>query len=132
MHDVTKLRIWDKALELAEKIYSLTAGFPREESYGLSSQMKRAVVSIGSNIAEGAGRNSNREFYQFIGISCGSASELRFQIELSYRCSFINTDQRDELISDIDYIMRMNFRLQSRIRSEENDRNKRNSPRQGS
>jgi len=79
MHDASKLMVWQKALDLAQKVYSSTAGFPKHEVYGLSSQMQRAAVSIGSNIAEGAGRNSKREFYQFIEISCGSASELLFR-----------------------------------------------------
>jgi hypothetical protein len=69
MHNLKELKIWQKAVELATEVYQLTAEFPKEEKYGLTSQIRRSVVSIPSNIAEGAGRNSDREFVQFLSIS---------------------------------------------------------------
>ena len=103
MQDASKLMVWQKALDLAQKVYSSTTGFPKHEVYGLASQMQRAAVSTGSNIAEGAGRNSKREFYQFIGISCGSASELLSQVELSFRMNYITPEIKDELKTEIDH-----------------------------
>jgi len=77
------LEVWKEAVELAAICYSATKGFPREEQFGLVSQMRRAAVSIASNIAEGAVRASNKEFVQFLYISLGSASELDTQIEIA-------------------------------------------------
>ena len=84
------LDVWKKAMELAKEIYLLTSNFPKEEIYGLSSQMRRASVSIPSNIAEGAARNSDKEFARFLYISLGSLSELDTQIILSKDLGFIN------------------------------------------
>ena len=128
MNDASKLIVWQKSLDLADKIYSITEKFPRQEVYGLSSQMQRAAVLIGSNIAEGAGRNSPREFKQFLGFFCGSASELRFQIELSQRRNYISEEQKAELVNYVDSILRMNFKLQSRIKEIIGDRSDRKYP----
>ena len=70
------LNVWKKGIELVEEIYKITSNFPKEEIYGLTSQMKRAVISIPSNIAEGASRQSSKEFIYFLYIALGSASEL--------------------------------------------------------
>ena len=82
MRDYTKIIAWQKADHLTRLVYGLAASLPRDERYGLIQQMKRAAVSIPSNIAEGAGRSSDAEFEQFLSIASGSASELRYQIEL--------------------------------------------------
>ena len=71
-----KLEVWQEAMALVARIYSLTEGFPKSEVYGLSSQMRRSAISIPSNIAEGAARKSNAEFLQFLSIAQGSLSEL--------------------------------------------------------
>ena len=76
---------WQEAMTLVELIYRQTAVFPKEETYGLAAQMRRSAVSIPSNIAEGAGRNSAREFVQYLGIASGSLAELDTQLELSVR-----------------------------------------------
>ncbi|MBA3028658.1 MAG: four helix bundle protein [Desulfobacteraceae bacterium] len=73
------LRVWQESLKLAKEIYTITNSFPKEETYGLVSQMRRAAVSVASNIAEGAARASNREFAQFLYIALGSLSELDTQ-----------------------------------------------------
>lgn len=72
MHKLKELKIWLKAIDLATDVSRLTANFPKEEKYGLTSQIRRSAVSIPSNIAVGAGRNSNKEFNHFLGISNGS------------------------------------------------------------
>ena len=76
------LDVWNKSIELAEKIYKVTSSFPKEEQYGIVSQIRRSVVSISSNIAEGAARNSKKEFIQFLYIALGSLSELETQLIL--------------------------------------------------
>jgi len=78
-----ELHVWQRAIQLAVAVYRLTAGFPRDETYGLSSQMKRASVSIASNIAEGYGRLTAGEYRQFLGIARGSTLELQTQFEIA-------------------------------------------------
>jgi len=86
------LLAWQEAMALVEAVYLDTAGFPREETYGLTGQIKRTAISVPSNIAEGAGRNSSRELQQFLGIACGSMSELETQLELAIRLRFLKPD----------------------------------------
>lgn len=83
------LDVWNKAMDLAEKIYSLTIDFPQKEQFSITIQIRRSVVSIPSNIAEGAARNSNKEFIQYLYIALGSAAELETQILLSERLGFL-------------------------------------------
>jgi len=77
------LIVWQKGIELSKQIYTLTEKFPREEIYGLTSQMRRAAVSIPSNIAEGRSRGTRKDFVQFLRIAIGSASELETQLEIA-------------------------------------------------
>ena len=83
-----QLEAWKFAMQLVKSVYQLTADFPAEERYGLASQMRRAAVSIPSNIAEGAGRNGEKEFLNFIGISRGSLAELETQLQLAVMLGF--------------------------------------------
>lgn len=85
------LDVWKEAMDLAKEIYLLTSKFPKEEVYGLTSQIRRSVVSIPSNIAEGAARNSSKEFIQFLYIALGSLAELETQLLLSETLGFINS-----------------------------------------
>ena len=87
------LDVWKKSMDLVEHIYALTRQFPQEEMYGLSSQIKRAAVSIPSNIAEGAGRKGSKEFIQFLYISLGSLSEVDTQLLLAKRLGFLDDIQ---------------------------------------
>lgn len=84
------LIVWQKSMELVEKVYKITESFPTKEQFGLISQMRRAAVSIPSNIAEGYGRNSTGSYIQFLSIARGSLLELETQLELSKRLNFIN------------------------------------------
>jgi four helix bundle protein len=86
------LDVWKKAMDLAAQVYSLTARFPKEELYGLTSQIRRSAVSIPSNIAEGAARHSRKEFIQFLHIASGSVAELETQLLLAIRMGFIPGD----------------------------------------
>ncbi len=89
IRDYRDLIVWQEAMELAELIYSLTRSFPREEAFGLTSQMRRAAVSIPSNVAEGYGRAQRRSFVQFLRVAQGSLKELETQAELSARVGFL-------------------------------------------
>ena len=86
-------------MNLTEKIYLETSKFPDDERFGLISQMRRSSVSVASNIAEGAGRNSNKEFNQFLGIAQGSAFELETQVLLSKRLKFLS-EETEKAISE--------------------------------
>jgi len=80
---------WQEAMRLAETVYQQTLGLPKEEMYGLAVQMRRSAVSVPSNIAEGAARNSSREYYQYLEIATGSIAELETQVELAIRLGYL-------------------------------------------
>ena len=109
MNDHKDLDVWKQSMLLAEDIYALTKEFPSEERFGLSSQIKRAVVSIPSNIAEGAGRKGDKEFIQFLYIAMGSLSELETQLILSDRLQFVNSIEI--YLNQIEKIKKMLFGL---------------------
>ncbi|MEW6521120.1 MAG: four helix bundle protein [Thermodesulfobacteriota bacterium] len=92
-----KLKAWQLALDIAVDIYTITAKFPADEKFGLTSQMRRCTVSISSNIAEGAARNTKKEFVNFLHIAQGSLSELDTQLELAKRLGYLNDTQWREL-----------------------------------
>lgn len=96
-----KLAVWKDAKKLAVDIYDITKSYPDYEKYGLCSQMQRAAVSVSSNIAEGSGRNTNKEFVLFLSHSRGSLYELLNQIEISYDIGLISREKRDLLEKDI-------------------------------
>jgi four helix bundle protein len=93
-----ELIVWQKSMDLAEGVYKATVDFPKEETYGLTSQMRRSAVSVASNIAEGYSRNSRGEFIQFLGIAKGSLSELETQILLAVRLGFIKEDNSEIIL----------------------------------
>jgi len=117
MHNFRELNIWKEAMEVATKMYSITADFPAEEKFGITNQIRRAAVSIASNIAEGAGRNSDKSFVQFLAIAFGSANELITQLLISNRLGYLSQSVLDEVIKDIDRIQKMNFRLQEKLKT---------------
>jgi four helix bundle protein len=92
MSDHRDLIAWREAMTLVEAIYRDTEGFPREEVFGIKMQIRRAAVSIPSNIAEGSGRNSPRELRHFVGIASGSLAEVETQLELAVRLGFLKRD----------------------------------------
>ena len=91
------LEVWQEAIALAKTVYDLTSHYPKEEVFGLTSQMRRAAVSIASNIAEGAGRHGHREFMQFLYMAVGSATELDTQLEISRAVGMGETGKLDEV-----------------------------------
>lgn len=97
MHNFRELRIWQRSMDLAESIYKITATFPKEERYGLVSQLNRCAVSVPSNISEGAGRATNKQFKHFLEYSMGSCNELQTQIELAKRFKYLTKDSLDKI-----------------------------------
>jgi four helix bundle protein len=87
---------WQKAIDLVEEVYKITKAFPRDEVYGLTSQIRRAAVSVPSNIAEGQARSS-REFIRFLSIAHGSLSEVETQMVIAQRLGYMNSDQAGQL-----------------------------------
>lgn len=118
MHNLKELKIWNKAIELAVNVYQATSDFPMEEKYGLTSQIRRSAVSIPSNISEGAGRNSFKEFMYFLGISNGSSYELQTQLILSTRLNLISKETLESLLNQIDEIQKMNYGFQNNLNSQ--------------
>ena len=102
-----RLIVWQRAMNLIETIYRLTERFPKEEPFGLVAQLRRAAVSVASNIAEGAARHTAKEQAQFFYIARGSISELDTQIEISYRPRFLNGEQRQETVDDLNEVGRL-------------------------
>lgn len=111
-----QLNIWEEIMKLIEDIYKVTKIYPREEIYGIVSQMRRAAISIASNVAEGCARKGNQEKIHFFVISRGSLSELDAQLEISLRLNFIDRDGFFKINERLERVSRM---LQGLIRSRE-------------
>ena len=105
------LDVWMKSMDFVTMLYKKTATFPKEEIYGLTNQMRRAAVSIPSNIAEGAARKSNKEFIQFLHIALGSTVEIETQLIISKNLKFIDDESFIELDKERNEIGRMLFGL---------------------
>ncbi len=105
------LDVWKKAIDFTTEIYMVTKSFPSDEKYGLVSQVRRAAISVSSNIAEGAARNSKKEFVQFLYVALASASELDTQLIISRNLGYIEKTQLEELGAAINDISKMLFGL---------------------
>jgi four helix bundle protein len=107
MKDFRDLKVWEKAHSLTLEVYKITKNFPKEELYGLTSQMRRSSSSIATNIAEGCGRNSAADFARFLQIAIGSASELEYQIQLGYDLEIISNEDFSKLPNGVIQIKKM-------------------------
>lgn len=110
-----RLDVWKRSVSFAESIYKVASTFPKLEEYGLGSQLRRAAISIPSNIAEGAARRSKREFVQFLYVAAGSASEIDTQLELAFRLGYMSEELRATLDAELEVISKM---ISSLIRSQ--------------
>lgn len=115
MRDFHKLAIWSKGHSLTLKIYTLTKSYPKEEIFGLVSQMRRAAYSIPTNIAEGCGRNTTPDFKRFLTIAAGSSSELEYQLFLSSQLGLISDAIYKELENQTIEIRKMIYALIKKI-----------------
>jgi|SRR5690606_16167662 len=111
MHQYRKLDVWKKSIELAVDIYAQTRNFPSEEKFGLTSQIRRSAISVPSNIAEGAGRKSNKEFCHFLNIAYGSSCELDTQLLISMNLGFIKDQELEILTNKITEVQKMIYKL---------------------
>lgn len=107
MRDYKKFLVWEKSHELTLAVYKATSMFPKEEIFGLTSQIKRASSSIPMNIAEGCGRNSDKDFCRFLYIAFGSANELEYQLLLSIDLKFITLENGQKLLFQIEEVKKM-------------------------
>ena len=115
MHNYKKLNVWVSSISLVKNIYNLTRKFPKEEMFVLTQQLRRAAISIPSNIAEGAGRNSNAQFKNFLQISIGSCYEAETQLIISKELEYISEEELDTISKELDSIMKMNHNLQKTL-----------------
>ncbi|MGD1043561.1 MAG: four helix bundle protein [Sedimentisphaerales bacterium] len=109
--DYKELKVWQKGIEIVDKVYTLTAKFPREELYGLTLQMRKASVSIPSNVSEGFMRGHTNEYRQFLRISLGSCAELETQSIIANRRKYITKQELDDLSEDLNHESRMLMNL---------------------
>ena len=116
MHHFKQLSVWEKAMNMAQGVHGLCQQLPDSERYGLISQMRRAAVSVPSNIAEGAGRGSNADFRRFLSIALGSAFELETQLLLTGRFGYCSADQIDAMLSHLSELQRMIHGLRNSLR----------------
>ena len=116
MQDFKKLMVWVKAHQLTLRVYEATDRFPREELFGLTSQMRRSSSSIPTNIAEGCGRGSSADFARFLQIAMGSACELEYQLILARDRKYLPTDRYPEFDADVCEVKRMLAALLNRVR----------------
>lgn len=107
MHNYHELKIWQEGRKLVKTVYNISAGFPKEEMYGLTSQLRRAAISIPSNIAEGTGRKSDKEFLRFLDYAVGSLFEVETQVILANDLNFINAEDFEIIQKDIKSLIRM-------------------------
>lgn len=107
MKDFKELEMWKRSHQLTLEIYKATQCFPKDELFGLTSQIRRAVSSIPTNIAEGCGRRTNAELANFLNIASGSASEVKYEILLAKEIGYISTEQQDKWTREISEIRSM-------------------------
>lgn len=115
MNNFRNLDVWNKAVELATYVYQITKNFPKAEKYGLTSQMRRSAISISSNIAEGAGRESKKEFNHFLNISTGSCYELETQLTISQNLQFLGDTEYDRISDKLIEIQKMVYALRQSL-----------------
>jgi len=107
MRDYKNYEIWKKSHKVALEVYNLTKSFPKEDTYGIISQLRRASLSVPTNIVEGAGRSSQKEFAYFINIASGSAAETEYLIQFSFDLNYINENQFNKMNDEIISIRKM-------------------------
>ena len=116
MHNYRELKIWQRGVELATKVYQLSLKFPSDEKFGLTSQIRRAAVSISSNIAEGSGRTTDKDFANFLAYAYGSLCEVDTQLQIAVNLSFVAKEEIEELENEIDEVQRMIYSFKRNLK----------------
>ncbi|UCS94586.1 four helix bundle protein [Echinicola marina] len=111
MHNYKEFKVWQRSIKLTVEIYRVSRFFPSEEKFGLTSQIRRCAISVPSNISEGAGRKSDREFAQFLAVSHGSICELETQLIVAKELEFIEKNDFDTLSEEINELQKMLYTL---------------------
>ena len=115
------LKVWQESIELVKTVYDVILDFPKNEEYGLGSQLRRAVVSIPSNIAEGCGRSTNKELYHFLNIASGSLAEVETQVYIAHTLGYIDDlSMMDEKIESVQKLL-AGFRKRIKLEIEKNN-----------
>jgi four helix bundle protein len=110
-----RLLAWQKSMDLVVEIYDLTRSFPRDEIYGLTSQVRRASVSVPSNISEGAAGRSVTQFRNFLSVAIGSLNELSTQLEIAYRVGYLDRRKLDDAESRVDECLALTYGLRKSL-----------------
>ncbi|WP_336246175.1 four helix bundle protein [Cognataquiflexum nitidum] len=116
-HNFKNLKVWQKSVDLAVKVYEISQSFPSEERFGITSQMRRSSVSVPSNIVEGTAKNTSKSFSNSLDISLGESFELEMQAIIANRVGILNNDAFKDLDSDIDEIQKMIIGFKSTVES---------------
>lgn len=116
MRDFKKYDVWKLSHELTLQVYEITHSFPKEEVYGLTSQIRRSAASVPTNISEGCGRDSDMEFNRFLTIASGSANETEYLIILAKDLAYLNNDLANTLIESINLIKRKIYQLKQKLK----------------
>lgn len=120
MQNYKELKVWDKSHQLTLKVYKMTARFPKEELYSMTSQSRRCVSSIPANIAEGRGKNSQKDLGNFLNIALGSANETEYFLLLARDLNFLHSEEHDQLNDNVNEIKAMLISLINKVRSTHN------------
>jgi four helix bundle protein len=115
MRDFRNLKVWQKAHSLVLDVYRSSRGFPTDERFGLTSHLRKSAISIPSNIAEGCGRESERELARFLSIAAGSASETQYQILLAHDLSYLKIEEYEHLNGLVTEVKRMLYSLHQKV-----------------
>ena len=110
-----ELIVWQRAMEVVEMVYTLTKGFPNDERFGLTSQIRRAAVSIPSNIAEGQARDSTAEFLRFLSIAQGSRAEVETQLLIASQLGYANPESIKPILNKLEEVKRMTYSLKKKL-----------------
>ena len=111
MHNFRELEVWKKSIELTTIYYKISKSFPKEELFGLTSQSRRSLVSVSSNIAEGAGRDTDKQFVQFLSIALASSFEFETQLLISFNLEYVNLENFELLLSHLKHVQNMLVKL---------------------
>ena len=118
MRDFRALKVWQKAHQVALEVYRQSRGFPADERFGLTAHLRKSATSVPSNIAEGCGRETEKEFARFLSIAAGSASELEYQLLLAHDLEYLSRDAYAALSEQVAEVRRMLYRLMQSLNAE--------------